>query len=110
MLIRVQFVETALFSAQLQASLSDDEYASLQRFLAENPEAGPVIQGAGGIRKLRWADRRSGRGKRGGHRVIYFYRASHEQILMLALYSKSEQADLTPAQKRKLAEIVNTWK
>lgn len=109
MQVRVQFIETPLFTKKVAAALSDDEYAELQKFMAANPEAGPVIRGTGGIRKLRWSDAATGRGKRGGNRVIYYYRVSQEQILMLMLYGKSEQIDLTPVQKRQLAELVKNW-
>jgi len=109
MQVRVQFIETPLFTKKVTAAICDDEYAELQKFMAANPEAGPVIRGTGGIRKLRWSDAAAGRGKRGGNRVIYYYRASQEQILMLMLYGKSEQIDLTPVQKRQLAELVKNW-
>jgi len=110
MMIRVQFVETPLFTDQVTAHLTDEQYSELQAFLAENPEAGVVIRQTGGLRKLRWADPASGRGKRGGNRVIYYYRSSHEQIFMLMMYGKSEQTDLNHTQKKQLAEIVNTWR
>jgi mRNA-degrading endonuclease RelE of RelBE toxin-antitoxin system len=63
------FIETQLFSRLVQEYLSDDEYRALQATLIENPEAGSVISGSGGVRKLRWAA--PGRGKRGGYRIIY---------------------------------------
>ena len=63
------FVETPLFTRLIQEYLSDGEYMELQSALAENPEAGRIIKGSGGIRKLRWAV--SGKGKRGGLRIIY---------------------------------------
>lgn len=109
-MIRVQFVETSLFTDQVTAHLTDEQYTELQAFMAENPEAGAVIRGTGGVRKLRWIDPGSGRGKRGGNRVIYFYRASHEQLIMLMIYGKSDQPDLTIDQKRQLAEIIRTWR
>ena len=65
------FVETPIFCRRVQEYLDDDEYAELQTFLAERPDAGNVIKGSGGMRKLRWAG--SGRGKRGGLRVIYYF-------------------------------------
>jgi hypothetical protein len=64
------FVETRLFTRLVGEYLDDDEYLALQNALTANPEAGTVIPGAGGVRKLRWATR--GRGKRGGVRIIYF--------------------------------------
>lgn len=68
----LSFAETRLFTRLVQEYLSDEEYLALQEFLAEHPEAGEVIPGSGGVRKIRWGGK--GRGKRGGYRVIYFTR------------------------------------
>ncbi len=83
----ISFVETKLFTRLVQEYLSDEEYSKLQQALLANPEAGLVIPGSGGIRKLRWSV--AGRGKRGGIRVIYFLRARRGQIWMLTLYPKN---------------------
>ena len=90
----VTFVETKLFTKLVQGYLSDDEYAALQQSLIVNPEAGDVIPGSGGVRKLRWGV--AGRGKRGGLRVIYFLRLRQGEIWMLTLYAKNV-ADNIPA-------------
>jgi hypothetical protein len=74
----ISFVETKLFTRLVQEYLSDDEYSELQQALIVNPEAGAVVPGSGGIRKLRWGV--AGRGKRGGIRVIYFLRTRQGQI------------------------------
>ncbi|MGQ0592508.1 MAG: transcriptional regulator [Gammaproteobacteria bacterium] len=81
------FVETPLFTRLVADYLSDDEYLELQQALALNPEAGLIIPGSGGVRKLRWA--LSGRGKRGGLRVIYYVRSRQGLIWMLTLYPKN---------------------
>ena len=81
------FVETKLFTRLVQEYLSDDEYSELQQALIANPEAGDIIGGSGGVRKLRWSIR--GRVKRGGIRVIYFLRTQRGQIWMLTLYAKN---------------------
>lgn len=81
------FVETRLFTRLVREYLSDDEYAELQQELIRNPEAGAVVRGSGGVRKLRWSA--SGRGKRGGYRVIYFVRRPKGVIWMLTLYPKN---------------------
>ena len=81
------FIETQLFSRLVQDYLSDEDYSKLQSELMKNPEAGSVIRGSGGVRKLRWAA--SGRGKRGGYRVIYFVRRPENIIWMLTIYPKS---------------------
>ena len=83
----ISFVETKLFTRLVQEYLSDDEYSELQQVLIANPEAGAVVPGSGGIRKLRWGV--AGRGKRGGIRVIYFLRTRQGQIWMLTLYPKN---------------------
>ncbi len=81
------FIETPLFTKLVTEYLSDEEYAKLQAFLVDNPEAGAVIRGSGGIRKVRWSIK--GRGKRGGLRVIYFIRSSESEFWMLTLYPKN---------------------
>jgi hypothetical protein len=83
----ISFVETKLFTRLVQECLSDDEYSKLQQALLCDPEAGAVIRGSGGVRKLRWGV--AGRGKRGGIRVIYFLRTQQGQIWMLTLYAKN---------------------
>jgi hypothetical protein len=83
----ISFIETKLFTHLVQDYLSDDEYAALQQALLADPEAGAIIPGSGGVRKLRWGVAR--RGKRGGIRVIYFLRTRHGQIWMLTLYAKN---------------------
>jgi len=88
------FIESAAFERVLPVYLDDDEYAELQQFLMENPEAGDVVPGSGGVRKLRW--KRKGMGKRGGLRVIYFVRYQPNEFWMLALYAKAKQ-DKVPA-------------
>jgi len=81
------FTETRLFTRLVEEYFSDEEYIRLQLELIKNPEAGPVIPGSGGVRKLRWAA--SGRGKRGGCRVIYFVRRPKGVIWMLTIYPKN---------------------
>jgi hypothetical protein len=81
------FIETKLFARLVQDYLSENEYVALQQALLADPEAGAIIPGSGGVRKLRWGV--AGRGKRGGIRVIYFLRTRHGQIWMLTLYAKT---------------------
>lgn len=81
------FIETKLFTRLVDEYLSDDEYRELQRALIANPEAGDVVAGSGGVRKLRL--RAAGRGKRGGYRVIYFARIAQGVIWMLTMYPKN---------------------
>ena len=97
-------VETSIFTRQIQALLTDDEYMQLQVALIQRPDMGPVMPGSGGIRKARWPAR--GYGKRGGLRVIYYWAVSPGQLLMLFIYAKGEQEDLSPAQLKILRKIV----
>ena len=82
------FVETKLFSRLVVEYLTDEEYVKLQGKLIQNSEAGAVVSGSGGVRKLRWAA--AGRGKRAGYRVIYFARRAKGVVWMLTIYPKSE--------------------
>lgn len=100
----MRFVETPLFTDQVTDQLNDDEYRELQWTLLLRPGAGPVIPNSGGIRKLRW--RRRGGGKRGGLRVIYYWKGADNVIYMLLLYSKTQQEDMTPHQLRVLRRLV----
>jgi hypothetical protein len=88
------FIETKLFTRLVQEYLTDDEYRKLQTFLIEQPEAGDVVRGSGGVRKLRW--KAPGQGKRGGYRVIYYAKIQQGVIWMLTLYPKNV-ADNIPA-------------
>lgn len=81
------FVETRLFSKLVGKYLADDAYASLQQSLIADPEAGALIAGSGGVRKLRWPV--SGKGKRGGVRVIYYAKVRDGVIWMLTMYAKN---------------------
>ena len=97
-------IETSVFTRQVQKLLTDDEYRELQMGLSQRPDMGRVIVGSGGLRKVRWNVR--GRGKRGGARVIYYWAVREDQLLMLLIYAKSQQEDLTPDQLRVLRRIV----
>ena len=89
------FVETTLFTRLVREYMTDQEYAELQRTLIEEPDAGAVIPGSGGVRKLRW--RATGRGKRGGYRIIYFHKRVDQAFWMLTIYPKNVRDDI-PAQ------------
>lgn len=92
MMVHYEFIETSAFSAYLPDYLSDEEYTALQEHLCETPEAGDLVRGSGGVRKLRWA--RAGSGKSGGVRICYA-RTRRGQILMLVIYAKSTRDSLS---------------
>lgn len=98
----VCFIETRLFTRLVVEYLSDEDYTTLQATLIRNPDAGTVIPGSGGIRKLRRAA--SGRGKRGGYRVIYYLRLAEGQIWMLTLYPKNTTDTIPPHVLRRIRE------
>ena len=97
-------IETSVFTRQIDRLLGLDGYRDLQNYLVDDPKRGAVIPGTGGLRKVRWQT--GGRGKRGGIRVIYYWIVDQSTILMLLAYPKSEQDDLTTAQKRALKQVV----
>ena len=84
--------------------LDDEEYRRLEAALTGRPDEGAVISGTGGLRKMQWAS--SGRGKRGGIRVIYFWHQASARILLLLAYAKNERDDLSEAQKRALRHVI----
>ena len=102
------FIETPIFTGQLSELLTDDEYAEFQLVLIANPQAGDVIQGTGGLRKVRWSA--NGKGKRGGVRVIYYFVDEAEQFRMLLVYRKGIKDDLTAQEKKILKAIKEGWK
>lgn len=102
--MQMEIVETPLFTRRVQDLLSAESYRELQILLLDDPATGAVIAGTGGIRKVRWAG--SGRGRRGGVRVIYYAALAHNRLLMLHVYPKNEQDDLTTQQRRVLQALV----
>jgi hypothetical protein len=99
------FIETKLFSRLVADHLTDEEYSKLQNALIKDPEAGDLIPGSGGIRKLRW--RVTGRGKRGGIRVIYYARFRQGQIWMLTLYAKNVVENISANVLRQIKEEID---
>lgn len=93
------FVELPSFERFRENYLNDDGYKDLQLLLIESPKAGDVIAGTGGLRKIRFEDKRRGKGKRGGLRVIYYYQTSALEFLLFSIYDKGEATDLTSSQK-----------
>lgn len=101
----MEFIEHPAFSKALPAILSDKEYRNLQIELLERPDAGVLIPGGGGLRKLRVGSR--SKGKRGGSRVIYYWYKSPERIDLCRIYEKSDQSDVP---KKELKDILKNIK
>ncbi len=97
----ITVAETQLFVRAAEKIWSEDEHAELIDYLAHNPAAGDVITGTGGVRKLRWA--RSGSGKRGGARVVYFYYRPDCPLYLLLAYAKAQATDLNADEKKAVA-------
>ena len=97
-------LETPTFTKRIQGLIPDTVYQDLQNALIVSPEIGDIIQGSGGIRKVRWNV--PGRGKRGGIRVLYYWIVEREQIYMLIAYAKNECSDLTKDQLAILKKLV----
>jgi mRNA-degrading endonuclease RelE of RelBE toxin-antitoxin system len=96
-LVPVGVVETPEFLAATRALLTAEERAVLVDFLADNPTAGELVRGTGGVRKLRWA--LEGRGKSGGARVIYFYHNANLPLFLLTAHAKNVRADLSQSDR-----------
>jgi mRNA-degrading endonuclease RelE of RelBE toxin-antitoxin system len=97
-------VETSFFTKQVQKLLTDETYRQLQSDLASRPDLGAIVPGSGGLRKVRWGYR--GQGKRGGVRVIYYWAVSKDRLLMLMMYPKNVQDNLSPTQLKMLRQLV----
>ena len=104
--MKATFVELPAFERRRAEYLDVEQFSALQDMLLEHPEAGDVMTGTGGLRKLRYADRRRGRGRRGGLRVIYFFWPEGSQFWLFTLYDKNEMSDLTFRQRAVLKELV----
>jgi len=99
------FIETSVFTKLLPNYLTDEDYGGLQTYLLQKPDAGSIVKGSGGVRKVRWAP--SGKGKSGGVRVIYYWKKSDHEIWMLTLYSKSEKATISGHILKQIAEAID---
>ena len=104
--------ELSTFIRNAEKLLDDGERQDVISYLAQHPKAGDVMEGTGGVRKLRWS--RGGQGKSGGVRVIYYFHNESMPLYLLTLYAKNERSNLTKAQRNELLELttllVRTWK
>ena len=101
------FTETERFVKSVEKLLGSEMLSELQLYLCQYPEDGVIIPASGRIRKLRWAA--SGRGKRGGARVIYYFANSAGRIFLLDIYAKNEQENLSADKLKDLKEAVEFW-
>ena len=101
----ITVVELPEFLRRAKKLLHEDERDELVNYLASHPTAGVILEGTGGIRKLRW--KREGMGKRGGVRVIYYYHSEQYPVFLLTLFGKSEQANVSKAERNALAKLID---
>ncbi len=99
----ITIVELPEFIRHSQKLLGADEHQNLINHLALYPQSGVIIQGTGGIRKLRW--KREGMGKSGGVRVIYYFHNENYPLFLLTLFGKSEKVNLTKSERNELAKL-----
>lgn len=100
----MEFIEAIAFTKYVYDYLTEDEYLGLQGFLLQNPEAGKIVRGSGGVRKVRWAI--TGKGKSGGVRVIYYFKKQDNEIWLLTIYSKSEVESIPAHVLRQIAKEI----
>jgi mRNA-degrading endonuclease RelE of RelBE toxin-antitoxin system len=103
------FIETTAFTKEITNRLDDATYAQFQKEMLRNPDCGVVMPGCGGLRKVRLADPKRKKGKRGGARIIYLHVPEADWILLLDIYDKGEQADLTPGEKKVLKNLAQEF-
>ena len=104
--MKATFIELPPFERHRQNYLDDESFRGFQKMLMENPEAGDVIEGTGGLRKIRYADEKRVKGKRGGLRVIYYWWQSGKQFWLFTVYNKDEMEDLTATERKFLKELL----
>ncbi len=106
--MKATFVELPPFERTRKDYMDEESYRQLQLELMDNPIAGAVIEGTGGLRKLRQADPSCGKGKRGGLRVIYYWWSGSDQFWLFTVYDKDQSDDLTPGQRKVLKKLLKT--
>lgn len=99
------FIESSVFTKLMTNYLSDSQYSEFQKYLLKNPDIGDLIRGSGGLRKVRWTS--GNKGKRGGVRIIYFWKIAEDQIYLLTIYAKNEITDISPNDKRILKQMID---
>ncbi len=105
--MKATFVELPAFERHRSSYFDDAAFRAFQSYLIRNPTAGDVIQGTGGLRKVRFSDPKRQKGKRGGVRIIYYWWLGGSQFWLFTLYGKDSQDDLTPAQRKTLKQLLD---
>ena len=100
----MEFIEATAFTKHLYDYLTEDEYAGFQNFLLNHPETGDIVPGSGGVRKIRWA--MSGMGKRGGARIIYYFKKQDNEIWLLTIYGKRETENIPAHILKRIAKEI----
>jgi len=109
--VKYVFVETTWFTRSLPGFfLSDQDYADFQEYLSDQPDKGDVVEGSGGLRKLRWADKKRRKGKRGGCRVLYLHVPDYARILLVEVYGKNEQDNFSADDLKEFKKLVQQYK
>ncbi len=104
-IVSASIAYTRVYETRAGKTLRAEERLAMELYIADAPERHPVVPGTGGVRKARWG--RHGKGKRGGVRVVYFYRATTDVVYFLDIYAKAEKENLTVADKYQLKQLVN---
>ena len=104
--MKALFVELPAFERNRSDYLTDEAYRGLQNEMLKDPEAGDVITGTGGLRKLRYGDATRGKGTRGGLRIIYHWWDPKKQFWLFTIYDKDELSDLSPKEKAVLKTLL----
>jgi len=104
--VKATFIELPPFERHRQSYLNDESFREFQKMLMGNQESGDVVEGTGGLRKIRYADAKRGKGKRGGLRVIFYWWQPGKQFWLFTVYNKDEMDDLTAAQRNFLKKLL----
>lgn len=99
--------KTRIFTELVNEYLDDEEYRKFQNYLTKNPSVRDLIQGTGGLRKIRWG--LENKGKRSGVRIIYYWQKSEDQIYLMTIYAKNELKDLSTSEKNILKKMIEKW-
>jgi len=105
MTVMITIAEVPEYIRQVEKLLTEAERQDVLSYLAAHPKSGDLIEGTGGIRKLRWG--RGGRGKSGGVRVIYYYHSELMPLYLITLFAKNEQDNLSKSERNELAKLVD---